>query len=40
VISAFVAIGKGGLLSPALAGWAPNILVVAVGLYLFLTART
>ena len=40
VISAFVAVGKGGLLSPALAGWAPNILVASVASYLFLTART
>jgi lipopolysaccharide export LptBFGC system permease protein LptF len=40
VISAFVAIGKGGLLSPALAGWAPNIMVASIALYLFLTART
>jgi LPS export ABC transporter permease LptG len=40
VISAFVAVGKGGLLSPVLAGWAPNILGVAVASYLFLTART
>lgn len=40
VISAFVAVGKGGLLPPALAGWAPNVLVASVGSYLFLTART
>ena len=40
VISAFVAVGKGGLLPPALAGWAPNILVASAALYLFLTART
>jgi LPS export ABC transporter permease LptG len=40
VISAFVAVGKGGLLSPALAGWAPNILVASAASYLFLTART
>jgi LPS export ABC transporter permease LptG len=40
VISAFVAVGKGGLLPPALAGWAPNILVASVASYLFLTART
>ena len=29
VISAFVAVGKGGLLPPVLAGWAPNILVAS-----------
>jgi LPS export ABC transporter permease LptG/LPS export ABC transporter permease LptF len=40
VISAFVAVGKGGLLSPVLAGWAPNILGTSVASYLFLTART
>jgi LPS export ABC transporter permease LptG/LPS export ABC transporter permease LptF len=40
VISAFVAIGKAGLLTPVLAGWAPNILVVGLAGYLFLRART
>jgi len=40
VISAFVAIGRGGLLPPVLAGWAPNILVASAALYVFLTART
>jgi lipopolysaccharide export LptBFGC system permease protein LptF len=40
LISAFVAVGKGGLLSPVLAGWAPNILVASMASYLFLTART
>jgi lipopolysaccharide export LptBFGC system permease protein LptF len=40
LISAFVAVGKGGLLGPALAGWAPNILVASAASYLFLTART
>jgi lipopolysaccharide export LptBFGC system permease protein LptF len=40
LISAFIAIGKAGLLAPALAGWAPNILVVGLAAYLFLRART
>ena len=40
LISAFVAIGKAGLLTPILAGWAPNILVVGLAAYLFLRART
>ena len=40
LISAFVAIGKAGLLTPALAGWAPNILVVGLAGYLFLRVRT
>jgi len=40
VISAFVAVGKGGLLPPLLAGWAPNIMVSSAALYVFLTART
>jgi LPS export ABC transporter permease LptG len=40
VSSVFIAIGKAGLLSPELAGWTPNIIVVAIALYLMLTART
>jgi LPS export ABC transporter permease LptG len=40
VSSVFIAIGKAGLLSPELAGWTPNIIVVAIALYLILTART
>jgi LPS export ABC transporter permease LptG/LPS export ABC transporter permease LptF len=40
LISAFVAIGRGGLLPPVLAGWAPNILVLGISGYLFLRART
>ena len=40
VISAFVAIGKAGLLTPVLAGWAPNILVIGLAAYLFLRVRT
>jgi LPS export ABC transporter permease LptG/LPS export ABC transporter permease LptF len=40
LISAFVAIGKAGMLTPLLAGWAPNILVVGLAAYLFLRART
>ncbi len=40
LISAFVAIGKAGLLTPVLAAWAPNILVAGLAGYLFLRART
>jgi LPS export ABC transporter permease LptG/LPS export ABC transporter permease LptF len=40
LISAFVAIGRGGLLPPVLAGWAPNIMVLGISGYLFLRART
>jgi LPS export ABC transporter permease LptG/LPS export ABC transporter permease LptF len=40
VSSVFVAIGKGGLLTPLLAGWAPNIIVLGTACYLFLTVRT
>ena len=40
LISAFVAIGRAGLLHPLLAGWAPNVLVAGAALYLFLRART
>lgn len=38
--SLFVALGKGGLLGPWLAGWAPNIIVLGTACYLFLTVRT
>jgi LPS export ABC transporter permease LptG/LPS export ABC transporter permease LptF len=38
--SLFAAVGSAGLLSPALAAWAPNILFAAVAAYLLLTART
>jgi lipopolysaccharide export LptBFGC system permease protein LptF len=38
--SVFVAIGKGGLLQPVLAGWAPNIIVLGTACYLFLTVKT
>jgi LPS export ABC transporter permease LptG/LPS export ABC transporter permease LptF len=38
--SLFVALGKGGLLTPVLAGWAPNIIVVGTAAYLFLTVKT
>lgn len=40
VMSVFIAIGKTGLLPPALAAWTPNILVSACALYLVLTTRT
>jgi LPS export ABC transporter permease LptG/LPS export ABC transporter permease LptF len=40
VSSVFVAIGKGGLLTPVLAGWAPNIIVLGAASYLFLTVKT
>ena len=40
LISAFVAIGRAGLLPPLLAGWAPNIMVGGIAAYLFLRART
>ena len=37
---AFVAIGKAGVLTPVMAGWAPNILAAGSAAYLLLTART
>jgi LPS export ABC transporter permease LptG/LPS export ABC transporter permease LptF len=40
LISAFVAIGRAGLLPPILAGWAPNILVAGLATYLLLRTRT
>jgi lipopolysaccharide export LptBFGC system permease protein LptF len=39
-LSVFGALGKGGLLAPSLAAWAPNILFGAVAIYLLLTVRT
>jgi LPS export ABC transporter permease LptG/LPS export ABC transporter permease LptF len=38
--NAFAAIGKAGILSPIMAGWAPNILAAGTAAYLLLTART
>jgi LPS export ABC transporter permease LptG len=40
VMSVFVAIGKAGLLPPALAAWTPNIIVSAAAIYLLLKAKT
>ena len=39
-VGAFAAVGKAGLLSPGLAGWAPNVLAAGGAAYLLLTART
>ena len=39
-ISVFAAIGAGGLMAPALAAWAPNIIFGCAALYLLLTVRT
>jgi LPS export ABC transporter permease LptG len=40
VTSLFVALGKSGLLSPVLAGWTPNIIVLGAAVYVFLTVKT
>ncbi len=40
VMSVFVAVGKAGLLPPALAAWTPNIIVSAAAFYLLLKAKT
>jgi lipopolysaccharide export system permease protein len=40
LMSVFVAIGKAGLLPPALAAWTPNIVVSACAIYLLLRAKT
>jgi LPS export ABC transporter permease LptG len=40
LFSVFLAIGRTGLLSPVLAAWTPNIIVVGCAIYLLLTART
>jgi LPS export ABC transporter permease LptG/LPS export ABC transporter permease LptF len=39
-ISIFAALGSGGLIAPALAAWAPNLLFGAAAAFLLLTART
>jgi LPS export ABC transporter permease LptG/LPS export ABC transporter permease LptF len=39
-ISIFGAVGAGGLMAPALAAWAPNIIFGCAALYLLLTVRT
>jgi lipopolysaccharide export system permease protein len=39
-ISVFAAMGAGGVITPALAAWAPNLLFGAGALYLLLTVRT
>ncbi len=38
--SAFLAIGRSGVLPPFLAGWAPNVLAAGTAGYLLLRART
>ena len=40
VLSVFGAIGSAGLLTPALAAWAPNVLFGGTAAYFLLTART
>jgi LPS export ABC transporter permease LptF/LPS export ABC transporter permease LptG len=40
VMILFVALGKGGVLPPVLAAWAPNVLFSAVAAYMILTVRT
>lgn len=40
MMSLFVAFGKGGLLAPMLAAWAPNLLFGAAAVYMVLTVRT
>jgi LPS export ABC transporter permease LptG len=40
MMSVFGAVGAGGLISPILAAWAPNILFAAAAAYLILTVRT
>ena len=39
-ISVFGAVGAGGLMAPALAAWAPNIIFGCAAMYLLLTVRT
>jgi LPS export ABC transporter permease LptG/LPS export ABC transporter permease LptF len=40
MISVFAAFGAGGVISPVLAAWAPNLLFGAAAVYLLLTVRT
>jgi LPS export ABC transporter permease LptG/LPS export ABC transporter permease LptF len=40
MISVFAAFGAGGVISPLLAAWAPNLLFGAAAIYLLLTVRT
>jgi LPS export ABC transporter permease LptG len=40
MLSVFGAVGAGGVLSPVLSAWAPNILFSAAALYMILTVRT
>ena len=40
MISVFAAFGAGGVISPALAAWAPNLIFGAAAAYLLLTVRT
>jgi lipopolysaccharide export LptBFGC system permease protein LptF len=39
-ISVFAAMGTGGLVTPLMAAWAPNMLFGAAALYMLLTVRT
>jgi LPS export ABC transporter permease LptG/LPS export ABC transporter permease LptF len=40
VTSLFVALGKSGMLTPVLAAWSPNIIVLGGAAYVFLTVKT
>jgi len=40
ILQVFSAIGEGGVLTPILAAWAPNMIFGAVALYMVLTVRT
>jgi lipopolysaccharide export LptBFGC system permease protein LptF len=40
LFAVFTAIGSAGMLAPALAAWAPNILFLSSATYLLLTVRT
>jgi lipopolysaccharide export LptBFGC system permease protein LptF len=40
MISVFAAFGAGGVISPLLAAWSPNLLFGAAAIYLLLTVRT
>jgi lipopolysaccharide export LptBFGC system permease protein LptF len=40
MLSVFGAMGAGGVISPMIAAWSPNVLFAAAALYLILTVRT
>ena len=40
ILNVFSAVGEGGMMTPMLAAWAPNMIFGAAALYMILTVRT